>query len=214
MLVKTAKLITGGLSNTSKMPGKSYSIPADHCKKGSALREIEGSVCSKCYAMKGNYKRFTNVVESLERRYESLTHPDWVQAMVKLIGDTEYFRWHDAGDIQGMRHLKRIILVALLTPNTKHWLPTKELKLIDKLIDSDTPIPSNLVVRRSAPLIDSKIPAESEHPQVKSCRSITSQTVKMSCRTIVCPAPMQGGKCEDCRHCWNNKIADVAYLMH
>jgi hypothetical protein len=41
---KEAKEITGSLTQTSKMPGKSYSLPAWECKTGSKLRKIKGSV--------------------------------------------------------------------------------------------------------------------------------------------------------------------------
>ena len=61
MLIKEAKKITGGLTYTTKMPGPSYNTPASRCQVGSALRKIPGSVCSSCYALKGNYKRFPKV---------------------------------------------------------------------------------------------------------------------------------------------------------
>ena len=43
------------LSNTSKMPCKSWGIPASSCKTGAKLRKVKGSVCSGCYAHKGAY---------------------------------------------------------------------------------------------------------------------------------------------------------------
>jgi hypothetical protein len=36
------------------------------------------------------------------------------------------FRWHDSGDVQDLKHLAKIFKVARLTPNIKHWLPTRE----------------------------------------------------------------------------------------
>ena len=39
------------LGNT-KMPSTTFAISAKHCKVGSKLAKIEGSTCSKCYALK------------------------------------------------------------------------------------------------------------------------------------------------------------------
>ena len=83
-----AKLIVGGWSKPSKMPCKSYSIPAEACKTGSKLREQAGTVCSDCYACKGMY-RFPVVQAALQRRLDSLVDPDWTDAMVAIIGDDE-----------------------------------------------------------------------------------------------------------------------------
>ena len=61
MLIKDAKKITYSLTRTSKMPGKSYSLPAWACQTGSKLRKIEGTPCFSCYALKGNYIRYPNI---------------------------------------------------------------------------------------------------------------------------------------------------------
>ena len=55
--LKKAKALTGGgiTSKNKKMPFYNYDLSAWDCKKGSQLRKVAGSVCSDCYAMKGNY---------------------------------------------------------------------------------------------------------------------------------------------------------------
>ena len=52
---KAALLAVGSLSDTSKMPGKSWGINADRCKTGFKLAKVAGSICSICYAQKGFY---------------------------------------------------------------------------------------------------------------------------------------------------------------
>ena len=104
MLKKEAKLITGGLSAPSKMPGPAFNLPAQACITGAKLVKIPGSVCAGCYALKGRY-RFKNVKTALSRRLEGLTHPQWIPAMVVLIDNTPWFRWHDLGDLQSVQHL-------------------------------------------------------------------------------------------------------------
>jgi len=131
MNLKEAKEITGGLSSPSKMPGYAYNLPAWRCVTGVKLQAVAGSVCSGCYAMKGRY-RFKNVKDALNRRLNSLTHPQWVEAMTTLVTwysrKVPWFRWHDSGDLQGPDHLKNIFEVCNATPAVKHWMPTREVK--------------------------------------------------------------------------------------
>ena len=199
MLKKEAHKITGGLSKPSKMPGPAYNLPAIRCKTGSKLRKIKNSVCSGCYALKGRY-RFNNVQSALRRRAASLMHPDWIDAMVALISGHEYFRWHDSGDIQSVEHLKRIFEVCKRTPDTKHWMPTREARFL-RLMDPDI-IPSNLIIRMSSHMIDQG--AVKFWPWTSTVSSVTK----------TCPAQDQGNKCMDCRACWDRKVANVTYPKH
>ena len=147
-----AEKITGGLSAPGKMPEGSYNLPASMCQTGAKLREIEGTPCYDCYAFNGRYN-FPNVKDALTRRLESLTHPQWVEAMTVLIKGKKHFRWHDSGDLQSVQHLKNIFEVCKLTPDTMHWLPTQERKFLPLNTDS---IPKNLLIRLSNAKNDTK----------------------------------------------------------
>ena len=125
MLKKEARQITGGLSKPSKMPGPAHNLPAVACKTGAKLVKIPGSVCAGCYALKGRY-RFNNVQQALQ-------DPRWVDAMVQLIKGQDWFRWHDSGDIQSMKHLENIFEVCKRTSQTKHWMPTREAQFLKQL---------------------------------------------------------------------------------
>ena len=201
MLIKKAKAITGGLTYTSKMPGPSYNTPASRCLTGAKLRKVPGSVCSSCYALKGNYKRFPKVEEALERRFQSLKHQAWIPAMAALIRKHKFFRWHDAGDIQSMAHLENIFEVCRLTPATRHWMPTREAKFLN-LMDPDI-VPSNLIIRMSSHMIDQK--------PVKFWPWTSTVT---SGSNASCPAPKQGNKCGNCRACWDRSVPTVSYGKH
>ena len=198
MLKKEARKITGGLSAPSKMPGPSYNLPATQCITGSKLVKIPGSVCKGCYALKGRYN-FSNVRLALARRLESLTHPQWVLAMAVLIKGEEVFRWHDSGDLQSSWHLKRIFEVCNATPETSHWLPTREAKFLPLNTDS---IPKNLIIRMSSHMIDQK--------PVK----FWPWTSTVSTGSFTCPASKQGNECKSCRNCWNREVANVSYPKH
>ena len=198
MLKKEAKELTGGLSKPSKMPGPSYNLPAQACITGAKLVKVMGSVCKGCYALKGRYN-FNNVRLALARRLESLDHPQWVLAMTVLIKGEEVFRWHDSGDLQSSWHLKRIFEVCEATPETSHWLPTREAKFLPLSTDS---IPKNLIIRMSSHMIDQK--------PVK----FWPWTSTVSTGSFTCPASKQGNKCKSCRNCWDRNIANVSYPKH
>ena len=202
MLKKEASKITGGLSAPGKMPEGSYNLPATACQTGAKLREIPGTPCWGCYAFKGRYN-FPNVQAALNRRLESLTHPDWVQAMAVLIKGKKHFRWHDSGDLQGPEHLKNIFEVCKRTPETQHWLPTQERKLL-QFLDPDI-IPTNLIIRLSNAKNDT---------QPGQAWSHWSTVVSKPRAGHVCPAPEQGNSCGDCRACWNKDVKEVQYRIH
>ena len=199
MKVKEAIKITEGFTRTSKMPGLSYSLPAWECKTGSKLRKVKGSVCASCYALKGNYTRYPAIKAAQYRRLEAMKHPDWVQAMAAVIKRQKWFRWHDAGDVQDLQHLNKIFEICRLTPETRHWLPTREAWIKDHLASK----PDNLVIRFSPPMVNQRAPESWPH---------SSMVVDKGFHT--CPAPAQGGKCGSCRQCWDSNIKVVSYGKH
>jgi hypothetical protein len=198
MNIKQAKAITGSMTRTSKMPGLSYSLPAWECKTGSKLRKIKNSVCSACYALKGNYTRYKAIKAAQYVRLASLNSELWTAAIVTQIKRQKFFRWHDAGDVQDLDHLNKIYDVCRLTPSVKHWMPTREAWIKDHL-DSK---PDNLVIRFSAPMIDQAAPASWPN---------SSEVVTEG---ATCPAPKQNNSCGDCRQCWDPAIKTIKYGKH
>ena len=120
--------------------------------------------------------------------------------MVALIHGEPWFRWHDSGDLQSAWHLKRIFEVCNKTPDTSHWLPTREARILN-LMDPAI-IPSNLIIRMSSHMIDQK-PV-----------TFWPWTSTVSTTTKTCPALDQGNSCKDCRACWDRKISNVTYPKH
>ena len=202
MRIKDAKLITKSLTRTKKMPGFSYSLPAWACQTGAKLRKIPGTPCFGCYALKGNYARYPKIKETQYKRLDSIGHPLWARAMAIQINSkkSKYFRWHDAGDIQSVKHLLKIFRVCRLTPKIKHWLPTQERKYLLKIPEER--IPKNLVIRLSGSKINGPIPKAWKWTS-------TVKTKKASC-----PALQQGGKCLECRKCWSRSVKNVSYGKH
>ena len=199
MLKKEANIIVGGLSAPGKMPCPSINLPAVACVTGSKLARVAGTTCHGCYALKGRYNfKYTKI--AMARRLEALKDSRWVRAMVVLMHNRKYFRWHDSGDLQSAWHLTRILEVCNQTPYTQHWLPTREAKLL-QYMDPEV-IPKNLIIRLSATKVNG---AASKSWPWTSTVSTTTKT---------CPAPDQGGKCQSCRQCWDRSIQNITYAKH
>jgi len=199
MNTKEAWALVGGLSKPSKMPGWSIGIPAAECKTGAKLRLIPDSVCEGCYALKGCYV-FAVVQKAQYKRLEAIQHPEWVEAMATLINSKkpDVFRWHDSGDVQDLDHLEKIFKVCELTPEKRHWMPTREAWIKDHMHKA----PANLVVRFSSPMVD--------QGPVKSWPN--TSTVSTKSRT--CPAPDNNNECGDCRACWDPLVKNIEYGKH
>lgn len=209
MTLAHALEIIGKFSAPSKMPCQSWSIPAKYCKTGMKLRNVVDSVCSKCYALKGRYP-FPNVQNALERRFQSLTHPLWVDAMVAAIQMSEasgYFRWHDSGDIQSVDHLQKIVDVAKRLPQIKFWLPTREYGFVSEFLKKNGNFPENLTVRLSSLMLDGQ-------PPETIAKRFGLTTSGVSTGSFSCPSSNQGGKCLTCRACWDKNINNVNYKKH
>ena len=199
MLVKEAVKITDSLTGTSKMPGKSYSLPAWECQTGAKLRKVKNSPCHGCYALKGNYTRYPAIKAAQYRRLDSLTNPLWVDAMVAQVKRMKVFRWHDAGDVQSHEHMAKILEVARLTPDTKHWMPTQE----RPYLPDPAAVPDNMIIRLSAAKIDGSAGKAWSH---------SSSVVTDGSET--CPSGKQGNQCLDCRACWSKDIKNISYGKH
>lgn len=206
-----AALVAGSVTQTTKMPCKSYSLPTVACITGFKMAQIPGSICSTCYANKGNYVAYANNIEPAQHaRLDSLNDALWVDAMVSHIGNDNYFRWHDSGDLQGLWHLEKIAQVAQLTPNCLHWLPTREYSMVKAYIAKHGALPGNLIVRLSAMYVDKHvtIPASLQNQAnvtVSNVHTITPMGLE-------CQAPKNKGQCGPCRACWGTE--PVSYKAH
>ncbi len=230
MTMKEAVDIAGALGHPSKMPGYSYGISAQLCKTGGKLRGTPGSVCSGCYAMTDWYRSWRPLLQGHARRFAGLTHPQWADAMVRMISSSctppdNYFRWHDSGDLQGIWHLANIVEVCERTPTVHHWLPTREYEFVAGFLATGKHLPENLTVRLSAHMIDAE-PVIPEHLRdalghlpvstvssvsvLKSGVQIVEGKGSIECRAV----EARDNKCGECRACWERRVRSVNYPQH
>jgi hypothetical protein len=168
-----------------------------------SYRDVEGSTCYGCYALKGCYV-FKVVQEAQYRRLGSIKHPYWVRAMTHLLQSkkSKYFRWHDSGDVQDLKHLAKIFKVARLTPDVKHWMPTREAWVKPYLKYA----PDNLVIRFSnadgGPTLQQR--AGPIHFNC-SYRQLVNVRVQLQIKAMLA---------ESCRACWDKNVKNIAYGQH
>lgn len=208
--------LVGTLSQTSKMPSKSYGLPTSICNVGSKLRDVVGSACHGCYADKGFYTLYPTVRTSQGNRLDLLMQAlddatiarQWIDGIKSLIGADQYFRWHDSGDLINERHLSLIVQVAIEMPDCQFWLPTREKSLLVDFIAKHGTLPVNLIARLSAPMIDGK--------PIAGNTGLPTSTIHKNEDPIgfECGAPSRGGYCGDCRACWNADVSNVSYKFH
>ena len=212
-----AKLILGsGLSDTSKMPCYSFNLSALDCKTGSKLVGVKNSVCEGCYALGGNYRKYKLPLK-MQPKTEKINDPKWIDAMIKLIlnqgskKDSNYFRWHDSGDLQSVEHLRKIVLVCMNTASVKHWLPTREYKIVKDYLKKFGNFPPNLIIRLSAHMIDKNPPM-----LVNKGEFMPTSTVHKNKSAIgtECESYKNNNECGDCRLCWNPNIKNISYKYH
>ena len=177
------------------------------------MAQIEGSICSMCYADKGFYKMYANNIKPAQfARLDSIDSEYWVSGMVSHIGADPYFRWHDSGDLQSLEHFEKIVAVCLETLLTLHWLPTREYGIIKAFIakHGKNAIPKNLTVRLSAMYPDKPVTVP---VSLQGVAGVTVSNVHTD-KPIgnICKAPAQSGECRDCRMCWSSAV--VSYALH
>ena len=192
------------LGKTSKMRGYSFGLDARNCITGSKLRKVKGSVCAKCYAMKGNFN-FPSVRKNKETNLKHIESEYFVYVMTYQLQDIKYFRWFDSGDLPHIEALKKIVQIAQNTPKTKHWLPTREIKMIQEYLKNNK-FPKNLIVRVSAPMVDGPPPKGFKH----------TSTVHKDGKPhgFDCVSRFQNNQCLTCTACWDKRIKNISYKEH
>jgi hypothetical protein len=216
--LKQAQFEAGAISTrNSKMPGSSFAISAKHCNVGGKLATVKDSVCNACYAL-----RIQKMRPSVDQGWTSnlvkangLILRDsarWVSFMVFQIVKASqktgqpYHRWFDSGDLQSLEMLEAIADICRQTPDIKHWLPTREAKLVRLYQAKHGAFPTNLVVRVSSTMVNDK--------PLPYANTSTVHNKQGSPQGHVCPASHQGNACGDCRACWTLDVANVSYPKH
>lgn len=204
------------LTNTSKMPSMSWSLPAHQACPAKVV--AVGSICGSCYAAKGAYK-WNSTMKAQRARFEWVVAcmrseagmEEFVNVMVAAIGTrrAKYFRVHDSGDLFNPNYCRAWARIARALPGIKFWIPTRVWRFLDRPawrdvilelagLDNVTMRPSALYFDDVAPIID----------------GMAAGTTATASAGYTCPAPKQGNSCGDCRVCWDRPDVAVSYHRH
>lgn len=207
----------GLLSKPSKMPCKSFSIPA---KKSCPF--AWGSICDSCYADDRGMYHFDNVKDAQQARMNwtvlsmrtAQGRTNWIRVMVATIGKAKYFRVHDSGDMFNVHYVECWYEVCKALPNCRFWIPTRVWQFHGVPL-ADTH-PMLVAIRKLATLANvtvrpSALDFGAEPPVVPG---LAAGSTSENANVFPCPAHLQGNQCGPCRHCWENKTEPVSYEKH
>ena len=129
--------------------------------------------------------------------------------MKKELKKQTHFRWFDSGDMYSIGLAEKMYQVMLETPATKHWLPTRMAKFpkFQSILAKMQALP-NVMVRFSSDNVDGT------YTKGLHGSTILPDASMADSNTFVCSAPSQGGKCLDCRACYDKSVPVVGYIAH
>ena len=243
LTVKAAVEQSGKVSlGNTKMPSTTFAISAKHCKVGSKLINVEGSTCSRCYAMKlqklrpsvdkgwtNNLFKAVKLIDDNPKLWAKMQAFQIRRGCDKL--GIHNHRWFDSGDLQSVAMLRAIVLCADMTPEIDHWLPTREAKIVKDYRKQYGQEPDNLVIRVSATMISDKpvaghantstVHKHGEQVHGKECLAyrtnkdnavVPLDTFKAMTRPE--KKEQDFGHCGDCRACWSKDVGNISYPLH
>ncbi len=197
------------LSKTSKLGTKSWSLQALETCPGS--KAADGSLvpaCSGCYATTGMY-HFGAVKQVRADNKADWKRDGWTNDMIAALRKDTHFRWFDSGDMYSLELAEKMLSIMAATPNTKHWLPTRMYKFpkFQAVLAKMQALP-NVMVRYSSDAVDGTYT-----PGVHGS-TIVPDATSAPAGVTVCQAYSQGGKCLDCRACYDKSVAVIGYRAH
>lgn len=224
LTLKAAKLNGVVTKGNSKIHGSTFSTDPRRCHVGSKLVNVVGSTCSGCYALKlskvylSAQKSWSDNLDLFRSAVENDTVLEWCEAIAKQISNisnnkakkgltgANMHRWFTAGDLDSVEMLRAFCKVAIMLPEIKFWLPTREKAIVSRYKNNLGIIPNNMVIRLSSAMVDGK-PLEFDN---------TSTVHKKGSTPIGfnCPAQLQQGNCANCTACWNSAVKNISYEQH
>lgn len=215
------------LSDASKMPSLSFSLPAGESCPWALYGE--NTICGDCYAQKGRYV-MANVAHAQSVRFEwvrtCLRTPDGTDQFVWTLTDAirdarnTYFRVHDSGDFFSPAYVRAWARICRALPDVKFWFPTRTWRVLTHpkasaqlkqewalalaelaSLPNVSMRPSALFFNAPAPMVRNLVPGMAAGTTARD-------------EGFNCPAATQGNICGSCRVCWDSPDTAVSYHRH
>jgi hypothetical protein len=197
------------VSKTSKLGTFSWSLQAVETCPGAVGADGKlVDACSGCYATAGCYN-FPDTKKVRADNKLAWQEADWVEVMTGKLKKQTHFRFFDSGDMYSIGLANKIFELAVALPSTKFWIPTRMHKFA-KFADIISKLNSlpNVTVRPSSDNVDGTYTAGVHGSTILPTAEVADSN------TFVCSAPSQGGKCLDCRACYDKSIPVIGYIAH
>ena len=197
-------------SETSKMPKGCLSWSLEALTTCSGAYDDDGEIvdpCKICYA-RGGFYNMPVVKDAREYNKKDWKRPEWEDDMVERIIRILLFRWYDSGDCYTVALAWKMYNVMLRTPDCQHWFPTRNYKFdkYKEVLDAMALLPK-VVVRFSSDSISGGIVDG-------NTTSTIIPYIDTPTTATVCYAYDRGGKCGDCRACWDKDVELIIYPAH
>jgi hypothetical protein len=128
--------------------------------------------------------------------------------MIAALKKDKHFRWFDSGDVYSLELANKMLAIMKALPGTKFWVPTRMYKfakfrdVLNKMDSLD-----NVKVRFSSDSVTGEF--NSAHGSV-----IFPADGEVPAGTVMCTAYQNGGKCGNCRACYDKNIKVISYPSH
>lgn len=193
-----------------------YSFSHANCGIGNRLKNINNSVCSKCYGNKGFYRLYTKKLnDKTDKIINDLDNLE--KELIDEISKKEksgYFRFFDKGDILSMEHLQSIMNICNALPNIQFWIPTKSIDILRDYIKNNGNIPKNVTIRISSFMLNKTMKLD----KILHCLPIASvydrDNIKNKNNDAFLCKTNEKDNCGNCRACWSKSIREVIYEKH
>ena len=197
------------LSKTAKLGTFSWSLQAiDTCPGSIGADGNLVPACSGCYATTGCYN-FPDTKKVRADNKAQWKSDSFIADFIHALRKQTHFRWFDSGDMYALELAEKMYQIMVQTPHVKHWLPTRmyKFKKFQDILAKMQALP-NVMVRFSSDNIDG-----SYIKGVHGSTILPDESYADS-ETFVCSAPSQGGKCLDCRACYDKSVKVIGYIAH
>ncbi len=203
------------LTNTSKMPCASWSLPAGRSCPAAVYGA--GSICNSCYAGKGMYRQ-TTVQVAQQRRFQWAVQcmrtpegqDEFVATMTAAIAKLgqPYHRAHDSGDMFNPAYVRCWTRICRALPGVRFWVPTRTWRFLDR--PAWTAALNELASLENVSLRPSALMFDDAPPMIPGWAAGTTA----SATGFTCPASTQNNECRDCRACWDSPEVPISYHKH
>lgn len=183
-------------SGSGKMLGiSSINTPTTKNPFCDKMRQVENSVCSKCYA--AQYESFRPTLVTALHRNMFLTEREITQRETPVI-NAQIFRFDSYGELHNRVHFENLIRICEYNPETIFTLWTKRKDVVHSVLKQRDK-PTNLILIYSSAYLDKSVRVPKNFDKVFTVHSKNS-TTDINCH----------GSCNTCRLCYSHN--SVRYI--